>query len=186
MRISKIAPLLLLPMFFPYAVQAQTQNGAKPSTSVRDFVQGFYSWYVPQVLKSRKEPALDLVLKYRAHALSIGLFQALKEDSDAQAKVTGEIVGLDFDPFLNTQDPCESFEVGAVAQKGDSYRVEVYSVCSGKKNEKPAVIAEVVRTGGRWVFANFHYGNQIKEYPDSADLMSTLKLLRQERGGSHK
>jgi hypothetical protein len=41
-----------------------------------------------------------------------GLLAALKEDVAAQAAAKGEIVGLDFDPFLNTQDPAESYEVG--------------------------------------------------------------------------
>jgi hypothetical protein len=99
----------------------------------------------------------------------------------AAAKNSDEIVGLDFDPFLNTQDPCNRYEVGKAIAKGNSYWVEVYGICSGKRSAKPDVWPEVVRVNGHWRFANFHYEHQAGEYPDSADLLGILKTLRQDR-----
>jgi hypothetical protein len=90
-------------------------------------------------------------------------------------------VGIDFDPILNSQDPCKRYEVGKITRKGDNYWVEVYGVCSGKKSEKPDVIPELARIGGKWLFVNFHYENLMEEYPQSGDLLAKLKILREER-----
>jgi hypothetical protein len=156
-------------------------NSNKGVESVRSFVDEFYRWYVPKTLKPQSGPAWNLILKYRSTSLSPDLLQALKEDSDAQAKASGVIVGLDFDPFLNTQDPCEHYEVGEIVQKEQIYQASVLGVCSGKKNEKPDVIAQVEKRNGRWIFVNFAYPNLEKEYPNSANLLETLKALREER-----
>jgi len=146
------------------------------SDSARNFAQEFYSWYVPIALNGSSVAASDIALKKRSSAFGPELRQALKEDSAAQAKSPGEIVGLDFDPILNSQDPEDRYEVGKVTRKGDSYWVEVYGVRSGKRIEPPAVLAELVRKNGHWTFVNFHYPG-----PYGNDLLSILKLLREDR-----
>lgn len=103
------------------------------------------------------------------------LARALKEDFEAQSREKDEIVGIDYDPFLNSQDPCERYEVGKATRQGANYRVEVYAVCGGKKHDKPDVIAELAPKGGSWVFANFHYPGE------NTDLLRVLKELRQQR-----
>lgn len=171
-------------LIVPCSLFAQGTASPEGPDSVRSFVSGFYQWYVPKTLKPHTGPAWNSVLRYRSRMLGTGLFQALKEDSDAQAKASGEIVGLDFDPFLNTQDPCEHYEVGEVIQKEQIYRAQIFGVCSGKKNEKPDVIAQVERQSGHWIFVNFDYPNLQKEYPDSANLLAILKALQEERKGN--
>ena len=47
----------------------------------------------------------------------------------------------------------------ASRSKVTRYRVEVYSVSSGKKSPKPVVVPELTLKAGRWIFVNFHYGN---------------------------
>jgi Protein of unknown function (DUF3828) len=158
-------------------------NNPREVESVRSFVSEFYQWYVPKTLEPHSGPAWDLALKHRSRVFSSELFRALKEDSNAQAKASGEIVGLDFDPFLNTQDPCERYEVGSIVPEEQTYRVEVFGTCSGTKKAKPDVLAQVELRGGHWVFTNFLYPNLEKEYPNSANLLATLKALRQEREG---
>jgi len=158
-------------------LQAQTSGAA---VSARDFVRKFYRWYVPEALKQRRQPASDLALQHRSQAFSPELLRALMKDSEAQSRVKGVIVGLDFDPFLNTQDPCEAYELGDITQQGNDYWVEVYSICSGKKAEHPDVICGVQGINGHWMFANFFYKN------NGTDLLSTLKLLRQERQKSSR
>lgn len=171
-------------LVFPCSLFAQgASNGPEGPESVRSFVSGFYQWYVPKTLKPHNGPAWNSVLKYRSRMLSSGLFEALKEDSDAQAKASGVIVGLDFDPFLNTQDPCEHYEVGGIVQREQTYRAQIFGVCSGKKSEKPDVIAQVERQRGRWIFVNFDYPDLEKQYPNSANLLATLKALEEERSG---
>ncbi len=161
---------------------ALAQQSGSPSDmqkSCRDVVQAFYGWYVPKALKDSEVPASDLALKYKAALFSPQLLRALREDSQAQAKAKGEIVGLDFDPFLNTQDPSERYVLGNVSVKDDRCSVEVYSVSSGKKSAKAAVVPELVFKGGHWMFVNFHYGKSKRS--EGENLVSTLKRLREDR-----
>jgi hypothetical protein len=166
--------------------QAQKPGIQNAPESPDHFVGQFYAWYVPRTLSGNSIPAYEFTLKNKKAVFTPSLFEALKDDFDASAKVRDEIVGLDFDPFLNTQDPCDRYEIGKAVQKGDSYRVEVYGICSGKRSEKPDVWPEVVRANGHWLFANFHYEHQAKENPASDDLLGILKLLREAREKLHK
>ncbi len=149
--------------------------------SPADFVKRFYAWYVPQTLSNNSVPAYEFTLTHKKDVFTPVLFKALKDDLAAAAENSDEVVGLDFDPFLNTQDPCERYDVGKAIAKGNSHWIEVYGICSGKRSVKPDVWPEVVHVNGRWVFSNFHYQHQAGEYPDSADLLGILKILRQDR-----
>jgi hypothetical protein len=146
------------------------------SDSVRNFVQDFYSWYVPTSAQGPADRPSDLVLKKRPAAFDSTLARELKEDADAQSKSPGDIVGLDFDPFLAAQDPCERYEVVAVRKEVESFRVSVRGSGGCENHEEPDVVAEVIAKDGGWLFANFHY-------PRSAggDLLSILKKLRDDR-----
>src|SRR6266851_5844884 len=96
--------------------------------SCRVFVQQFYDWYVSETHKENAMHSWDLALKQKGYAFSPELRRELTEDSEAQAKAVGEIVGLDFDPFLNSQDPSEHFVVGEIRRSNDRYFVEVYGM----------------------------------------------------------
>lgn len=180
MKIFGMVTCSLLLAAFVGVPRAHGGSNGKTSEAVRGFVQGFYNWYVPEALKTQDEPVWNVALKYKPSAFSPALLRALKEDSEAQAKANGEIVGLDFDPLLNTQDPCDRYEVGAVTHHEDRYLVEVYGVCAGKRNQKPDVIAEVARREGSWAFVNFHYPTI------GRDLLSTLRTLREGRRKSRR
>src|SRR5207253_10846874 len=91
---------------------------ARPSRE--PLVQGFYDWYAPKAVSTTVGFACDLAIAYRSSDFSPQLVQELREDSAAQANVEGVIAGLDFDPFLDSQDPGERYEVGTIAQKGSS------------------------------------------------------------------
>ena len=159
-------------------LQAQSGSPHDRQESCRNFVQGFYDWYVPKALGENEGPAWAFALKNKRSVFSPELYRLLREDSAAQAKA-GEIVGLDFDPFLNSQDPEERYVVGNVTPKGDRYLVELRGISSGKKSEKPAVVAELTQNDGRWLFVNFHYGET--KYPEDENLVSVLKNLRASR-----
>jgi hypothetical protein len=174
MKFSKFIVCCFLFLALPYALNAQAKDAQKTPASLRGFVQGFYDWYVPKALGDNAGPAWDLVLRSRSSDLSPQLVQALREDLTAQAKAKGEIVGLDFDPFLNSQDPGERYEVGTITPKDGGYRVEIHGVWSGKKHEKTDVVAVVVQKNGRWLFVNF-------DYPEGRDLLAVLKSLRESR-----
>lgn len=158
----------------PFSVQAQSGNGVNATDFVKTFVQGFYDWYVPRALNSRSTPAWSTAVKEKGSCFSPELGRKLREDSEAQAKDEGEIVGLDFDPFLNSQDPGRRYSVGKVALKGDRYLVEVHRVVSGKPEAKLTATAEVTGRNGQWYFVNFIY-------PGGHNLLGVLKALKDER-----
>ncbi len=149
--------------------------------SCRKFVQSFYDWYV----RATQNTGYEAAVKRRRSAFSPELLRRLNEDLAAQKKVPGEIVGLDFDPFLNAQDIAPKYTVGKVHQKGDRYLVQVFGIWSGKKGEIPSVEPELKRADGRWVFLNFHYHTD-KKNPANENLLNVLKSLREERKKAHK
>ncbi len=143
--------------------------------SPEEFVRAFYDWYTSVALEDQPIPAWNAVIEHRASTLSPELFRGLKDSADAQAKAEGEIAGLDFDPFLNSQDPCERYEVGTASQVGRGYRVDVHSVCSGIRSQQPDVVAEVAVRNGSLVLVNFHYPRE------QTDLQTLLMRLREDR-----
>lgn len=141
-----------------------------PSPSTRVFVTRFYSWYEPLALRDNGEPAWRIALKAKRGYFDQLLARRLQEDSAAQDQCE-DLVGLDFDPFLYSQNPAEHYEVGEVRRRGKIYKVEVYRVQAGQRSNKPDVIAGLERKHGRWVFVNFYS-------PDGGDLRTVLRALR--------
>ncbi len=155
---------------------------AKPGAagSVREFVQGFYDWYVPKVRKERGMSGAKLVLKYKSSSFSPELLRALKIDSDAQSKPPHQLVGLDFDPFVNAQDYADRCKVEKITRKGDRYFAEVYDIWSGSRSVDPSVVAELAFKDGHWLFVNFHYAM------NTPSLLNTLKSLHENRQRHHR
>jgi hypothetical protein len=155
--------------------------GAAPlhaADSPAKFVQDFYNWYVPMTKHDPHETASDVALKKRSADFSPELIKALKEDGAASARNPGELVGLDSDPFLNSQETAEKAEVGKVTEKNGAFRVEVYEYLNGKKDKKPQVVAEVKSVNGQWVFVNFWNS-------DKDSLLDDLKQLAKDRKKYH-
>jgi len=134
--------------------QAMTNNAA---TAARAFVDAFYEWYAPIAGKTSRVPPWYTVLDQRPVVLGDTLLRAMRRDREAQAKAVGEIVGLDFDPFLGAQDPCERYVTGEAVQAGDAYRVSVFGVCGKARHTEADVIAQVARRKTVWVFVDFYY-----------------------------
>ena len=177
--IYPINVLLLFVLIVLAAPQSRgdTAKAAPTEKSCHEFVQEFYNWYLAGM---RKENSITIqtVFKERGSSFTPTLRRQLELDEKAAAANPGEIVGLDFDPFLNAQDTAERLVVGKVIPKGNAYSVEVFEVFSGKKGEKPAVIPELTFENGRWIFTNFVYpGDKGK----SDDLLNVLNSLAAER-----
>jgi hypothetical protein len=98
-----------------------------------------------------------LALKYRRYVFSRHLFLLLSEDSEAQRKAGKDIVGLDFDPFLDTQDPGERYVVRRITTKEDKCWADVHGVWSEEESATPSVTPELMLQNSRWVFVNFRY-----------------------------
>jgi len=143
--------------------------------SCRNFVQQFYDWYV-------KRPESSRALNYRSSAFSPELSRRLKEDDEAQAKVPGVIVGMDFDPFLSGQDPGDHYVVSRIKLKGE-YTCWAEVNLAWSKN--PSVAAELVNNAGPWHFANFYYpSGENSDFAASVSgggLLTMLKELHEDR-----
>lgn len=174
MRISRW--IVCCGLIISMASSLYSQKPPDMENSCRTFVQQFYDWYLPKA-RTSKGRASDLVLRRKSAVLSPELAKGLKEDSDAQNKAKGELVGLDSDPFLNTQDPdFEKCVAGKPVCQAASCRVEVSCNFPGQQDGS-RVTPELTFNHGQWLFVNFHYhfdsGND--------DLLNMLKGLRQER-----
>ncbi len=158
--------------------QPRASAAASDSKSCQKFVGDFYSWYVAQ---AKSGDPLRVALKKKQGTFSKELVLRLNEDYAAAAKSPGEVVGLDFDPLLNSQDFADKYVAAKVTKKGTRYLVEVFAVSGGKRDAKPAVVPELVLQGKQWVFTNFLYPDGTK----TENLLSILKQLKaaRDKGG---
>ena len=161
---------------FIVAVSCQhTKPGTSEDVSVKKFVQAFYDWYTPRALKGDSEM---LTLKVKGNAFSPDLKRALMEDRKAQEKVKDEVVGLDFDPFLNSQDVANTYTAKKVEHKGQKWLASVYGHYKGQKEDPtPSVIAQVEKGKSGWRFTNFIYPDPKKP----TNLLQVLSDLKKER-----
>ena len=172
----KLLTFLLAFLFLTFPAIGQT---TKTEESPATFVQSFYNWYLSIEFKEKKESPCILALREKGAVFSAQLKKALLEDDAAAKKNPDEIVGLDFDPFLNSQDPEKVYKVGEVAPRGKNFWVNVHAVHSGTVKKQPDVIVEVAKANGHWVFVNFHS-------PTGPDLMQVLKTLAKDRCKSRR
>lgn len=66
---------------------------------------------------------------------------------------------IDFDPFLNSQDPCPRYKVTDVRSAGRSYRATVQPVCPNPNSQYWQTLdkhtsVQVIPEAGRWKIAN--------------------------------
>lgn len=143
--------------------------------SARRFAQSFYDWYVP-LGERAADKRYDSLLMTRAGQFAAPLRTALKEDMDAQQR-TSEVVSVigEYDPFLNSQDPCKRYEARESVASHNGYAVAIYGVCD-QGAAALAVIVDVERNNETWIFTNFH----IPEQPKS-DLLSALAAAKSAR-----
>src|SRR5215213_7210862 len=66
-----------------------------------------------------------------------------------------EIDGLDGDPFLNAEDPCDAYSVQSVSTAGRALRVSVLGHGGCTVHERPDVVVEIGRRAGRWTILQF-------------------------------
>jgi len=119
-----------------------------------------------------------VVLRPRRESFDQKLWKMLVADEVAQSKAT-EIVGLDFDPILNTQDPSPKYLVNRVSMRGGHCNPVVVAVSHGVQGED--VMPELIRSNGRWIFVNFHYRSEDNGKVEDTDLLQMLNELKEER-----
>lgn len=175
MRVFCLTILMLLTCAMTNAAYADETK----DKSCQAYAQAFYDWYVKISQNVRGETPTSAVFKNKKFEFSKELQSQLKEDEAVARLFPGEIVGLDFDPFLNSQDLPEKFTAGKVNVAGAKYHVDMFGTLEGKKSKKPDVIPELISENGHWVFVNFLYPGATD--PTNRDLLSVLKQLKKDR-----
>jgi len=137
-------------------------------------VQSFYDWYLPRALKETSSPAWEQAIKYKPNVFDGPLRTALKADLAAQAKAKDEIVGLDFDPFLNSQDPQGKYKVVKVEEKGLKMFATVRCVVNGNTTPHPIIQVEIYHGREGWLLTNF--------IADNESLLHILAVQAKKRG----
>ena len=175
------ASLVLAPLD---ASAAQPEDASE--ASARAFVQGFYDWYAGKVVAASKGKSaagygfIDAV-RQRPHGFSPELKRLLEEDVAAASKCPGEVVGLDWDPFLETQESPGAYAVGKVEKAAPGFRVSVGDrKARGVRN--PVAEADVAFVGGHWRFIDF-----VEEPTDPKSRQGLVAILKgYERSGEYK
>jgi hypothetical protein len=138
------------------------------------FVERFLATYNNQFDQDEERTADWDPVRAVASFLTPQLARALAEDRAAAEANTEEIVGLDFDPFSNSQDPCDTYRTGRAAQWGDSVIVEILGDCHGQIPLIPDAVYLLVRIGNDFAIADI-------AYPQGASLMRILQYLAEQR-----
>ena len=84
------------------------------------------------------------------------LLKGLKDDIEKQSKNSEEVVGIDYDPFTMSQDPCDSYRVENALQRGDTIIVAMKGMCTDEAPRSyPDVLVKLRRKISGWIFVDF-------------------------------
>jgi len=100
------------------------------------------------------------------------LVRWLRIDSTARARAKGEIDGLDGDPFLNAQDPCDAYTVQSIMGAGAVLHAAVRGHGGCEAHQKADVVVELGLKAGRWTVLEFRDPNR-----DNEGVIPLLKRL---------
>jgi hypothetical protein len=152
----------------------------------RTFVQGFYGWYAAKVLASSHRQSgfgfIDAV-RQRPTWFSPELKRLLEEDVAAASKCKDDVVGLDWDPFLESQETPGSYTVGKVEKTAQGFRVSVdLKDAKARDARNPAAEADVAFVDDHWQFVDF-----VEEPTDPKLKQGLVAILKgYERSGEYK
>lgn len=165
-----------IPLILMIALVPAPAREPRPEAAVKAFVQAFYRWYAPIAASSDPGPSARVTVERRPDCFSPALRRALEADFAAQRQAKGEMVGLDFDPLLNSQDPGRFVFIRRIEARGHEYWVHAANHYGGRKDQGSRFVAVVAHLKGHWVFTNFRYG-------PGRDLVAILERLKADRKG---
>ncbi|SRR6266481_952664 len=155
-KVTKTLSLLCVLFFGGLATSyGQIDTLKDNKASCRAVVESFYNWYITKIFAGN-EGWITPVLENHTFTFSTELREAITHYRDLH-NGDGDLVGLDFDPFLHAQDNADHYIFGPANQKGNRCLVDVYGIWADKKAKKPDVIPELIWHDGQWVFADFRY-----------------------------
>ncbi len=134
------------------------------------FTQAFYDWY------AEHHTSLEDAVRLRPEVFAPGLLRALQADIAAARRNPGEVVGLDWDPFTGSQDPCLPMKVDLVTRRADTLLVMMRGQCTDQPSRSsPDAIPELLPSGRGWTFVDIRHG------ADRGTLLQDLAQLRASR-----
>lgn len=145
------------------SLRGQTSPPVNQADSVRRAVQRFYDWYVPRAANARGRDRVMEAAVRGPLSFDTELVRWLRTDSTARARAKGEIDGLDGDPYLNAQDPCDAYSARAPTATDSSFLVSILGHGGCARHSRPDVVVEVARRGGRWIVLEFRDPNRRNE-----------------------
>lgn len=148
-----------------FALAASQPASAEPR-SARQFLAEFYHWYAPIANRKTVGPSWATALQVRGKAFSPHLQQLLAEDLAAQQSCS-DLIGLDFDPIVNSQDAAEAYEVGKIAEAEGGFVAEIYGVQGGTRRPSPDLSVRLAYDHGHWQIVNI-------DYPENGTLVDIL------------
>ena len=83
------------------------------------------------------------------------LVRWLRIDSTARARNKTEVDGLDGDPYLNSQDPCDKDTARPGRVDGGKVLVDVHGSGGCESHTTPDVIVELTPNGAGWTVLEF-------------------------------
>jgi len=138
-------------------LQAQAPVESAEAKSCFQFVQAFYDSYFDRLNAQKNQatagPSSYDVSTFKPQVLAPELLQMLKEDVEAASKNQDEIVGLDFDPFINAQDWEGKYWVNSVTIIDGACHADVWGMDAGKKHDIVHPMLKI--TNGNWIFVDF-------------------------------
>jgi len=166
------------------------QSAIDDKESARVFVQKFYDWYTVLYTAPQKKGEIRatsiIAINQKSLSFDVLLRKALVDDDRAQSKVTDDIVGLDWDPFLTGQDIGVGYQTGNIKKAGNKFLVDIHNIERGKSKKailasELLVVAEVAKLNRHWVFTNFLYPKRGND-----NLLLILRNLRKDRDETTK
>lgn len=154
----------------------QSRASEKTPQSCKEFTQRFYDWYSSVSSIEAKLSPSQVAIKDKKELFDSNIIRLLQEDFTAQEKSADEIIGLDIDPFSNSQELCTKYFVVNSRLNGNRCTTDVR--CEDKDLEKrhqPNVSPELLFQNGSWYFVDFDYKKA------KSSLLKTLKTLREDR-----
>ncbi len=165
------------------ATRVPTTASERSPESAQRFVQAFYDWYSLITMKTSRDPGPpDRIVAIRMHPewFAPPLSRALQRDWAAQDKCLNYIVGLDWDPFLNSQDPNLGYQVGRPTKSSSGYKAPVFNRGANIDHpDQPWVFAFVAFRAGHWEFTDFM--PRAEPGVVQATTMQSLALFRRDR-----
>jgi hypothetical protein len=121
--------------------------------------QEFLDWYTPIAAEQNAGPSYWRALNHNPPYLTHALTVLLRADSVERRASNDVGAGINFDPFLATQDPCGRYQAKEARHDTHGYVVMVQPMCSDPRWQPSPHRLTLVGVNGRFVIADVSHGS---------------------------